>query len=130
MKKDFSRGKIYKIVSPNTDKFYIGSTTMTLNQRFNCHKLIKSSYSRYIISKGEATIELIENFPCKSKDELRWRERDYYDYFLKNCGDRLVNHYKPIVSKVERTKRLIDNIYWKRSWGDYRYHNCLLHIKI
>lgn len=31
-------GYIYKISSPNLDKFYIGSTTQTLNKRFNNHK--------------------------------------------------------------------------------------------
>jgi hypothetical protein len=31
-------GIIYKISSPNLDKFYIGSTTQTLKKRFNNHK--------------------------------------------------------------------------------------------
>ena len=34
---DYNKGKIYKIVSPNSDKIYIGSTIRPLKERFWAH---------------------------------------------------------------------------------------------
>lgn len=35
---EFTNGKIYKLISPNTDDVYVGSTTETLSIRFSKHK--------------------------------------------------------------------------------------------
>lgn len=74
---DFAKGKIYRIISPNCDKVYIGSTTATLNNRFSNHKSAcktENSSSKVVIESGDAVIELLENFPCESKKELERRE--------------------------------------------------------
>lgn len=92
---DYSRGKIYKIVSENTDRFYIGSTTYPLEVRFNGHlsnykKLMTSPGESYNIKSslmfmyGNAHIELIENFPCNSKAELETREKQYIEKYKDN----------------------------------------------
>jgi len=81
---NFQRGKIYMIWSPHIDKVYVGSTT----QRLLCMRMTthKSNYKNFkegkgnymtsfdILELGDAKIELIENYPCNSRDELRARE--------------------------------------------------------
>lgn len=70
---NYQDGKIYSIRSPNIDKYYLGSTTQTLCKRMVGHRTDNAT-SKQIIDAGEAYIELIENFPCNSKEELRKRE--------------------------------------------------------
>jgi len=81
MVKDYSKGKIYRIVSNKTDEVYIGSTVQTLNQRFTKHK---SDFNRgvycssaEILKHGDARIEFIKDFPCNSERELS-KEEDKY----------------------------------------------------
>ena len=76
-------GKIYAIRSKSTDKIYIGSTWRPLADRFNNHKssftlhqrgLKNFTSSSEILEFGDAYIELLELFPCKTKEELHARE--------------------------------------------------------
>ena len=81
---DYSKGKIYKIVDLYTDECYIGSTCEpTLARRLakhkNDYKLYKRGKSRFVTSyrimeNDNYDIQLIENYPCESKDELHARE--------------------------------------------------------
>lgn len=81
---DYSKGKIYCIRSPHTEKVYIGSTIQPLSKRMGghrtTHKRFKSGLIKYacssfnILEAGDAYIELIENHPCKNKEELFRRE--------------------------------------------------------
>lgn len=72
-------GRIYTIRSPQTDKYYIGSTFQTLSKRIGDHraryrKNIKYITSFEILKYEDHYIELLETLECKSKDELRKRE--------------------------------------------------------
>lgn len=91
---NFSNGKIYKIVSDQTDKIYIGSTTQPLCKRITEHRSkFKINYgcaSEEIMKFGDARIILIESYPCKSKEELLARE----DYWHNKFKDICVNKYK------------------------------------
>lgn len=73
---DFIKGKIYKIECNVTGKIYIGSTTKTLEQRLACH-LKKSNHctSREVTASGDFKIELIEEYKCQTRDQLRIREQ-------------------------------------------------------
>ena len=76
---DYKNGKIYQILSPNTDKVYIGSTTQPLHKRFYEHKSKVTKPDHYrasceVIKAGDAKIELIEEYPCENKMELERRE--------------------------------------------------------
>jgi hypothetical protein len=71
--KDYSKGKIYMIWSPHTDKIYIGSTLDRLKERFRKHKYA-SITSKIILDCGDAEIKLIRNFPCGSLFELETEE--------------------------------------------------------
>tara|TARA_R110000765_G_scaffold257224_1_gene357514 strand:- start:10 stop:492 length:483 start_codon:yes stop_codon:yes gene_type:complete len=81
---NYQNGKIYKIVSDNTDKIYIGSTTQRLISMrlsshvrdFNAGKLLSS---RHILKYGNYSVCLVELFPCNSVDELNQRERHYIE---------------------------------------------------
>lgn len=81
---DYKNGKIYKIVSSQTNKCYVGSTAhKLLNSRLSGHK---SSYKSYlnntnhyftsfeIIKYDDCQIVLIENYPCNTEEELQRRE--------------------------------------------------------
>ena len=96
---DYSNGKIYRIVCNNTGKVYIGSTTDTLSRRLTGHK---SNYNKYIngryhyvtsfeiIKNNNFSIVLIENVPCKNKEELFQKER----YYIENT--QCVNKQVPL----------------------------------
>ena len=110
MARDYSKGKIYKIMVSTEEEYlpYVGSTTKQyLSQRMEKHR---SSYKRWKNSgKGFVSaftlfekfgiencyIELIELCPCSCSDELRKKERELFDK-LECC-----NKNKPYASKEE-----------------------------
>lgn len=80
-------GKIYAIKSPQTTNVYYGSTIHSLNVRFSIHK---SQYKKYVAGRipyvctsakilqyDDAFIELIEEYECKTKEDLEKREKEY-----------------------------------------------------
>ena len=89
---DYNKAQIYKIVSPNHEKVYYGSTTMTLERRFSTHTLDHSTCSSSeIINAGNTDIKHVEWFPCDNKHALEDREA----YFILNNWDDCVNKYVP-----------------------------------
>ena len=79
----YHQGKICAIRNNKDDDVYIGSTTQQLSKRFNDHKknLLTSKCENYRIYQkmrelGENSfyVELVENCPCETKEELRRRE--------------------------------------------------------
>ena len=89
---DYSKGKIYQIRCNITGDIYIGSTIRTLSQRLSNHKIDITCISRQIITRGDYNISLLENYACNNKDELRIKEREWYDK-TKN-----INKNKPYAS--------------------------------
>ena len=90
-------GKIYRITALETDKCYIGSTEKNLQSRFQRHRLAYNQYlkgSKHYISSFEivkyqsAKIELLEDFKCLSKKDLRKRE-GFYQQIL-NCVNKAI----------------------------------------
>jgi len=85
---NYNNAKIYRLVNIVNNDIYIGSTTRSLCQRLAEHV---SDYKRYInnkyhyvssfqiIQSGNYQIELIESFPCTSKEMLHTRE----GYFIR-----------------------------------------------
>jgi hypothetical protein len=84
---DYDNGKNYTIRSHQTTDIYIGSTTQSLAKRFGCHKSSYKSFeskkskkycTSYILMKyDDAYIELLENYPCESKELLLKREGEF-----------------------------------------------------
>lgn len=128
---DYSKGKIYKIISDHCELPYIGSTTDPLEIRFDEHqrwykKWIdngrKRSAGQYcssaeILQYDDAIIELVKNYPCNSKKELRKYEGTFQQIGV-NCvniqkAGRTRAEYHQQVTKnrppeeLERTKELV-----------------------
>lgn len=83
---DYSKGRIYAIRASNTDDVYIGSTTKTLAQRLAQHRYDYREYQKGkghykkafdMIGKDCHYIELLEEYSCKSVEELRAKEQKY-----------------------------------------------------
>jgi hypothetical protein len=79
----FLQSKIYTIRSHQTDDIYIGSTTQLLCKRLSNHKNTYKHYlagkyhnvtSYKIIKYEDCYIELLEAFPCETKEQLHKRE--------------------------------------------------------
>ena len=109
MGKDYSQNKNYLIKSPNTDKVYVGSTTLKyLSQRLAFHvqdarpKSKKYCSSKKILECGDYYIELIENFPCSNIAEQRKREGYWQDVYK----DVIVNE-----RKAGRTQKEYNSFY-------------------
>ena len=112
---DYTKAKIYKIVGEDGSTYY-GSTTQTISRRLNGHKYAKktTAYTK-IISKMEFTIELVEEFPCSSKQELEDREA----YYIRNY--ECVNKYIPLRTMKEYHIDYSDTI--KQYKKQYRIDN-------
>ena len=102
---NYQNGKIYAIRSFKTDEIYIGSTTQKLCQRLQKHKADKKRYEKgiqhyytsfKILDYDDAYIELIENVPCNSKEELHKIEGKYIREMIcvnKNITGRTLKEY-------------------------------------
>lgn len=76
----YDNGKIYKLIDNTNGNIYIGSTIQPLYKRKSQHKEDRNTCkSKLIIENGDYDIILIENYPCKSKEELLMRERYYIE---------------------------------------------------
>lgn len=84
MENKYQNGKIYKIISSQTDKIYIGSTYETLTERFSRHKnhfkgdsLPGKMSSVEMLKYDDAKIILLQNYSCDNKRELHKKENEY-----------------------------------------------------
>ena len=85
----YQRGKIYKIISNQTEDVYFGSTIeIVLSNRLAKHRNNYRSWleekfpylsSFEILKHDNARIVLVESFPCTSRYELIGREQFYID---------------------------------------------------
>ncbi len=100
---NYSNGKIYKIVSNQTDLIYVGSTTQSLSQRKATH--LSSRYntcsSREILQYEDARIILIEKYSCNDNEELKQREQYFMDKFRAE-GFKLVNNNRAFGLDLQR----------------------------
>jgi len=117
---NYQNGKIYKIHSYQTDKIYIGSTTVLLCKRFTNHKTSFNSgrpdtKSSQIFEYDDVMITLIENYPCDDRNELEKRER--YHIENNNC----VNKHIP--TRTNKEWRLINKDKMKKTSQQYEFNN-------
>ena len=94
---NYRQGKIYRLVSDLSGLQYIGSKCDTLSRRMSGHRshykdfLYKNGQfttSFQVLENADATIVLIENFPCDSKEELHRRERFYIE--TTECVNKMI----------------------------------------
>jgi hypothetical protein len=108
---NYSKGKVYKIVAETDEEYkpYIGSTIEQLSARMASHRC---KYFRFKDKKSNQSkcgsfelfdrfgiekccIILIEDYSCENVEQLRARERYWFDN-IPNC-----NNYKPIITPEE-----------------------------
>jgi hypothetical protein len=105
---DYKKGQIYRLWSPHTDKFYIGSTCSPLAKRLwqhrcNCNKYLNgnthylSSFELFKLGIDDVKIELMELCSCNSKAELERREGQ----LIREHKVNLVNFVIPSRTKKE-----------------------------
>ena len=110
MSQDLSKGKI-----DFNDEIYVGSTCDTLVKRFSAHKW--SIYSEktkhrplYTLMReigfNRFRIELIEEYPCADKYQLR--QRDSEGYYIRQIGT-----FNQLVSG--RTREEVEKIYFENN---------------
>ena len=81
--RDYSLGKIYKVVDTETNECYVGSTVMPLCKRLSCHKTRGATtgahkhFSQAEVGWHRARIVLVEEYPCDNVDQLRAREEHH-----------------------------------------------------
>ena len=145
----YEKGKIYKITDVGYNKCYIGSTCETLSKRIDRHRCC---YRRYLTHQDGWTtsfllfeefgienckIELIENYPCNSKEELVRREGHYIketecvnkvvsgrtkrEYFLDNY-EHLTRWRKEYVKKYNQENKEKKSEYDKQRYNEKREH--------
>jgi hypothetical protein len=123
---DYSKGKIYKIWSAQTDKVYIGSTTQALSKRMSGHRAsyrkkrsngIPYTTSCQILDHDDAKIELIENCPCDSREHLLVRE----GYYIRSLD--CVNKCIPAEIPKERVKCPCGSSILKANIGSHFWTN-------
>lgn len=89
--KNYQNGKIYCVRNNIDDDVYVGSTTTTLCKRMAKHRestKSKEKKDRKVYAKmneigaEQFYIELIENYPCETLEQLRQRE----GYYIREMG--------------------------------------------
>jgi hypothetical protein len=87
----YSKGKIYKITDTANNECYYGSTIQPLSKRMGQHRIGYKAYkngkyhkvSSFILfdkyGLENCFIVLVENYECKTKEELHQRERFYIE---------------------------------------------------
>jgi hypothetical protein len=115
----YSNGKIYQIVSfSHPELVYYGSTVQPLSNRMCAHRCsFKAGYntsSKFIVCFDDATILLVENYPCNNKEELNRREGEYIknnECVNKVIAGRNINEWKEDNRAITNQKA---KIYHKR----------------
>ena len=140
---DYQKGKIYKVWNNSYTKCYIGSTCEELCRRMAQHKRqykewIKNRdmYFHYTIydlfdefDVEGCKIELLENFPCKTRTELTQREGQHQrdnDCLNKNVAGRTPEMYREQNKEAlqQRNKHhYISNSEKIKSIAKERYHD-------
>jgi hypothetical protein len=92
------KGKIYQIVCRITGEKYVGSTKRTLEERLQEHQYYRNCCSRLIIERGDYYIDLLEDYPCNNVDELRMKEREWFDKGV------FINRIRPYITQDELKK--------------------------
>ena len=97
-KQSFQKGKIYIIRNRINDLVYIGSTCQSLAQRMVQHRRDMNvkrcqDWKLYQLMKElhneNFYIELLENYPCNTKDELNKREGEFIRKYQSQLNKRI-----------------------------------------
>ena len=104
---DYLKGKIYKLVSEQTEKIYIGSTIYKLPRRLSHHLSGYKHDHNYttafeILQYDDVRIELLETYPSTDRCMLEAREGEWIEKL--NCVNQMVPGRNPDPDKYQRGK--------------------------
>jgi len=110
---DYGECKIYKLVSSQTDKVYIGSTCQKqLSRRLGQHKTYYKNYlngkniylsSYEILKYPDAKIILVQSYPqCQNNMEKCMYEQDWIDCY--DCVNKRKAYISPELVKEQRAE--------------------------
>lgn len=118
--RDYNKSVIYCIKSLNQgiDKVYIGSSTnlkrRKCQHKYACNNENNKEYNynvfQYIRKNGgfnNFEIEVIENYPCNSEEDLKKRER----FYIERYGENVLNKQLPtqtLKEYIEKSKQKIE----------------------
>lgn len=112
---DYSKAKVYKLYCDDDDETYVGSTAVSLSQRFWGHKSFanrnhQSNVYRWMRDVGvnNVRIVLVENTPCTSFEEQRQHERRVCDQLHPS-----LNKMRPYITREE--KKAADREYYQQN---------------
>jgi CRISPR/Cas system-associated endonuclease Cas1 len=113
---DYANAKLYAIRSHQTDKVYIGATCNALNVRMAQHRSHHKANSNItaciMLEYSDAYIELIETFPCKTKEELNKRE-----------GELIRSHFHAVNKAIAgRTRKESNKAYYDANKEKHRIY--------
>ena len=87
--KDYKNGRIYCIRNNIDDEVYVGSTCQPISKRMAAHRSYRNRNKNQKVHKHmndlgveNFYIELLEEFPCENKEQLRKRE----GYHIRDIG--------------------------------------------
>ena len=114
--KDYNDGKVYVVRNIVNNKLYVGSTTQSLSRRWSKHKsnlLTKNTpFYQAVIELGveKFYIELVENYPCNSQEELNRREGHFireYDTYNKGYNSLIAGRTQQEYQE-ENNERIVE----------------------
>ena len=120
---DFSKAKIYKLVSNKSSDVYIGSCLVELSKRLYGHKAPSNKCISKLLFINDAiiTIVLIENYPCENNNQMKARELHYITTL------QCININKPFITDIQIING--DNKEWHKEWAKQYNETHLEHIK-
>ena len=132
---NYQNSKIYCIRSlSRPELIYVGATCRRLSERFAKHKnMSNGTRSKQIIDIGDAYIELIENYPCNSKEELNRREGSFVrsvECVNKNIPGRTIKEWEQSEQGKFKKKEYQESEKYKVYYKEYREsEQYKLHLK-
>ena len=123
---NYQNGKIYMIMTENSNDIYIGSTVQTLTKRLEGHeahfRIARYCSSAEIIKQGDYKIVLVKNFACDSKAELEFEETKYQKDMVcvNNNLARLTDEDRKQYDKQYNKQYIIEN---REKLKQYRIDN-------
>lgn len=120
---DYSKGKIYKIFNTANDLLYVGSTTQdTVQKRFVKHKTAsnKNMSTKLYQAMNEIGrdcffVELLEEFSCKSRQELLARE----GYWIKKLDTYNNGYNKQVPGRSQKEYKEINKERYAEFYKSY-----------
>ena len=120
-------GVVYKLISANTDKIYIGSTTCALEKRLKRHlynfltyqnDANKKYFTSYkILTFGEYSMVILEDCGDISRTELLKRETYHIKANINICVNKIVPFHDSEAERQDSIKKSKQK--WKDQHQDY-----------